>query len=209
MSEFKIGRMVLGMVRTNCYFIYNEATREAVVIDPADAGKSIYKALEEHKLRPCAILLTHGHFDHIMGTNELRRESGAEVYAAGAEQDVLESADLNCSAQTGRLYTVKADKFVGDLDVLHLAGFEIQVIETPGHTHGSVCYYLKNERVLICGDTLFEESVGRTDLPTGSQSQLVRSIREKLMCLDDEIVVYPGHGESTTIGHERTANPFF
>lgn len=209
MSKVKIGRVVLSMCSTNCYFLYSEGQNECVVIDPADRGGYIYQELTAKGFKVTDILLTHGHFDHIWGCSKLRALSSATVYALEEEKSLLEDSYLNCSEMAGRGCTVKANKFLKDLDVLNLNGIKIQVIATPGHTAGSCCFYLPNEDILISGDTLFEESIGRTDLPTGSMSTIKRSIEEKLSPLPDKTVVYPGHGDETTIGHERNYNPFW
>lgn len=208
MSEIKIGRMVVGAVQTNCYFLQNVETNQVVVIDPADKGGKIYEELTHRGYKIEAILLTHGHFDHVMGVDELRRLSGAKVYLGRQEEKLISNADLNVSAMFGTPYTTKADIMVQDGQVLELAGMKIQVIHTPGHTEGSVSYYLEEEGILICGDTLFLESVGRTDFPTSSTAQLRSSIREKLFLLPEDVYVYPGHGPTTTIEHEKENNPF-
>ena len=208
MSEIKIGRMVLGVCSTNTYFVYREGSPEAVVIDPADQGDKINAALERNGFQVKAILLTHGHFDHIWGCNELRELSGARVYAYKEEEDVLLSERLNVSSGVGRPYTVKADYLFEDNEEFELCGIKGKVIATPGHTKGSCCYYFDEAGILVSGDTLFQESVGRTDLPTGSGGTLGRSIKERLLCLPGETKVYPGHGDSTTISYEAKYNPF-
>ncbi len=209
MSDLKIGRIVLSVCATNCYFIYHEGAKDCIVVDPADRGDYIYSALKEQGFTVKAILLTHGHFDHIWGCSKLRSLTSAHVYALDAEQDVMESSSLNVSESAGRACTLKVNTYVHDMDVLELVDFRIQVLATPGHTHGSCCYYFIDDGVLISGDTLFEESVGRTDLPTGSGAELSRSIHNKLSVLPDETSVFPGHGGQTTIGHEREYNPFW
>lgn len=209
MADIKIGRIVLGICQTNCYFVYREGENRVVLFDPADNGAYIQQGLTKKGFEIGAILLTHGHFDHIWGCSELRQLSGAAVYALDKEEDVLLSSQLNASESAGRACSVKANHFVKDGDELKLLDFSIKVLATPGHTQGSCCYYFEEERVLISGDTLFLESVGRTDLPTGSMSALSRSIQEKLSPLPDDVKVYPGHGDSTTIGHERQYNPFW
>lgn len=229
MAEIKIGRMVLGVCQTNCYFVYREGGGKAIVIDPADYGDRIYEAMTQNGFQVAGILLTHGHFDHIWGCEELRRaanekiegkettetkEAGAEengkvkVYACAAEKELLADSHKNVSKQAGRACTLEADVYVNDGEELTLAGITCKVIATPGHTEGGCCYYFEEAGILVCGDTLFLESVGRTDLPTGSMGTLVRSIKEKLFVLPNETVVYPGHGDSTTIGHEKKYNAF-
>ncbi len=218
MGNVKIGRMVLGVASTNTYFLYREGDGSCIVIDPADQGTAIYANLFKNDLKVEGILLTHGHFDHIWGVSALkgavnreRAEKGLEpikVYALDAEKPLLESARLNVSESAGRACTVSADEFLKDGQELTIAGITLKVIATPGHTAGGCCYYLEEDGLLISGDTLFQDSVGRTDLPTGSMSTLIRSIREKLFCLPDDVKVYPGHGGSTTIGYEKENNPF-
>lgn len=208
MGELKIGRIVMGMCQTNCYFVYEEGKNQVLLFDPADQGGYIYNALKEKGFTVAAILLTHGHFDHIWGVNEIKDLSGAKVYAYEKEKGLCEDASLNVSKGAGRACTVKADRYVKDGEEISEAGITCRLLATPGHTSGSCCYYFEPDKLLISGDTLFQESVGRTDLPTGSMSALVRSVKEKLFPLPDEVKVYPGHGEATTIGHEKKYNPF-
>lgn len=208
MSDVKIGRMMIGSYQTNCYFLFREETKKAIVIDPADNGKLIYDKLTQNGFSVEAILLTHGHFDHIWGSKELRELSGAKIYALDKEQTLCESVDNNLSAMVGRAYTVVPDEYVVDGAELTFDNISFKVIATPGHTIGSCCYYVEKAGILISGDTLFQESTGRTDFPTGSMSSIVRSIREKLFVLPDDTKVYPGHGDSTTIGYEKKYNPF-
>ncbi|MCM1188073.1 MAG: MBL fold metallo-hydrolase [bacterium] len=218
MGEIKIGRMVLGVCQTNCYFLYREGEKECIVADPADQGANIYNTLRKNGFQVAAILLTHGHFDHIWGLDALRdaacaaaEQDGREpvkAYALEAEKELLRDAHKNVSEQAGRACTTYADEYVTDGQELKLAGMDCRVIATPGHTAGGCCYYFPEAGFLLAGDTLFAESVGRTDFPTGSMSTLVRSIRDRLFVLPDETKVYPGHGESTTVGHEKKYNPF-
>lgn len=200
--------MMLGVCQTNCYFVYREGSSKVIFIDPADYGDQIFQAMKNNGFEVAAILLTHGHFDHIWGCSRLRQLTSAPVYAYEGEEDVLLSSDLNVSAGAGRACTVKANTLLKDGEEVTIEGMTFKLIATPGHTKGSCCYYFEEANMLISGDTLFEESVGRTDLPTGSMSTLVRSVKEKLFELPDEVVVYPGHGDSTTIGHEKKYNPF-
>lgn len=206
--SIKIGCMVIGYVQTNCYFVYDDEKKEAIVFDPPADGEGIYASLLAHDIKVTAIFLTHGHFDHIMGCNELRNKAGVKVYASKYEERLLASAELNASGQIGRNYTVKADVLLDDEETVEISGMKIKMISTPGHTEGSCCYYFEEQGYLIAGDTLFAGSCGRTDLPTGSSGTISRSIKEKLMKLPDEVKLYPGHGEDSTIGHERKYNPF-
>ncbi len=208
MSNYKTGKLTIGMYQTNCYFLYDIHEKKAIVFDPADNGKYIYDTLLKHELTVSAICLTHGHFDHIWGAEELRTLSQVKLYGPEAERVLFEDAKVNVSAQVGRPYTIRLDEYLKDQDVLEIEGIKLKMIHTPGHTIGSSCYYVEEAGILISGDTLFEGSVGRTDLPTGSMSMLNRSIKEKLLNLPDETKVYPGHGDSTTIDMERKYNPY-
>lgn len=208
MQNLKIGRMVLGSVQTNCYFVYREGEKEVIVFDPADKGKYLFEKLTENGFSVKGILLTHAHFDHIFGCTELRKLSGAKVYAMEAEKVLCQDPYVNVSAQTGRKCTIEVDEYINDGQEVTIAGMTCKVIATPGHTIGSCCYYFEEAGILISGDTLFAESVGRTDLPTGSMAKLVHSVKEKLLVLPEEVTVYPGHGDTTTIGHEKQYNPF-
>lgn len=207
-AELKVGRIMLGMCQTNCYFVYREGENKVIFIDPADQGALIHQKLQEKGFEVEAILLTHGHFDHIMGGNELRKLSGAKIYAPEADKVLLQDPYVNVSASWAKAYTLEADEYLQDGQKLTFGDKECTVLMTPGHTVGSCCYYFEEDNVLISGDTLFEGSVGRTDLPTGSMSKLNRSLKEKLMVLPDEVKVYPGHGGITTIGDEKRHNPF-
>lgn len=208
MAELKIGRMVIGMYGTNCYLVYREGRQEAIVVDPADKGEQIYEALREKGFTVSGILLTHGHFDHIWGTKALREKSGAPVYALDAEVKLCEDDGLNVSRQVGRPYTVVPDVYVRDGEEICIADITCKVLATPGHTADSCCYYFEEAGFVVCGDTIFLESVGRTDLPTGSGGTLERSVREKIFTLPDSVQLYPGHGDSTTVEHEKKYNPF-
>lgn len=208
MAELKIGRICLGMCQTNCYFLYREGQSNVIFIDPADNGKYIYDKLQENGFNVEAILLTHGHFDHIMGANVLRELSGAKVYILEEDKVLIRDPYVNVSAQWAKKYTMEADEFLKDGQELCFGDKKCKVIATPGHTIGSCCFYFEEDKILIAGDTLFCESVGRTDLPTGSMSKLQRSVKDKLMVLPDDVKVYPGHGPSTTIGYEKENNPF-
>lgn len=208
MADVKIGRMVVGSFGTNCYVVYREGSERAIFIDPADYGAQIHKKMLDNGFKVEAVLLTHAHFDHMLGASDLRKASGAKIYALDAEQALCESTELNLSEMTGRACTIKPNAYLKDGEEVELAGITFKVIATPGHTAGSCCYYFEEAGFVVCGDTVFEESVGRTDFPTGSSSQLIRSIKEKIFTLPDETQLYPGHGDSTTVEHEKKYNPF-
>ena len=208
MSNIRIGHMLLGIYQTNCYFVYRENSDKVLVFDPADHGEKIEEALGQHGLHTAAILLTHGHFDHAGAAEELADKYQISIYAHEAERETLEDPGLNLCGMIGEHKVYHADIFVKDEEVLNLAGFSIRVFFTPGHTIGGCCYYIADEKILFSGDTLFQESVGRTDFPRGSASDLIRAIREKLMPLPDDVTVYTGHDESTLIGYERMHNPY-
>lgn len=208
MSNFRIKSITVGEIGTNCYILYQEGERAGVVIDPGANAAGILTRLKELSLTPEAILLTHGHFDHIMAVDDLKRAfPGLKAYAGAKEQPVLEQPGVNLSTSFGRAASVKADEFLKDGEEITLAGITFKVLFTPGHTCGSVCYYVPEEEVLISGDTLFCESLGRSDFPTGSPKDIKSSITERLFVLPDQVMVYPGHGEITTIGHEKQYNP--
>ena len=205
----KIEKFVLGPVGTNCYIVSNEETKECFVIDMAACPPELISHIKNAGLTVKAVLLTHGHFDHIMGLDRFLREFPVPVYACEAERQLLENAQLNASASMlGQPYTFSDAQYLSSRQNLKIAGIVIQVIATPGHTAGGCCYHMPEENVLFSGDTLFHSSVGRTDLPTGSMGQLVNSVREKLLVLPEETKVYPGHMEETIIGYEKNYNPF-
>ena len=204
----KIEKFVLGSLGTNTYLIINEETKEIAIVDPATCPDYLVSHIKSNEYVLKKILLTHGHFDHVMGMDGLVREFQVPVYLHMEEKELLEDPSLNLSGSFGPSYSYhKATSLRGEEHV-DVAGYDFKVIHTPGHTKGGCCYYCESENVLISGDTLFYQSVGRSDFPTGSMGTLIRSIKEKLFCLPEETQVYPGHGESTTIGEEKTSNPF-
>lgn len=208
MKDFKLKTFMVGPVRTNCYVISNGTTGEAIVFDPGDMPDIIEQYLKDNNLAGKGIFLTHGHFDHILGVKELAESTKMKVYALEKEAELLQDSQLNSSARVHRPCRVTPDVLLKDQEQITLAGFTIRVIHTPGHTIGGGCYYFQEEGILISGDTLFREDIGRSDLPTGNGEQLLESIQEKLMVLEDRVEVYPGHGAPTSIGHEREYNSY-
>lgn len=208
MAPLKVEQYVVGPVQTNCYFAINDDTKEVLIVDPGASAKRLAEIIEGEKLNPVAILLTHGHFDHAGGAAELAEHFDIKVYAEVHERETLENPGLNLSGWEGSELTYHADYFLNDEQEIDLAGFHIRVFHTPGHTVGGCCYYFSYQNALFSGDTLFAQSVGRTDFPKGSASALIRSINDKLMILPDETTVYTGHNDITTIGTERMYNPY-
>ena len=209
MANLAIGRMVLGAFETNCYFIYDKDTKNALVFDPGKGGEQVCAKLRENGIEPCAVMLTHGHFDHIMGVNELLETAGIKLYALDKEDALCRDPKLNESQQIRRPYTVSPDVLLTDGEEFEIAGIKGKIIATPGHTAGSCCYYFEEDKFLITGDTLFAGSIGRTDLATGSETEIIKSVHKLLDMIPDDVKVYPGHGDASSIGEERRYNPFF
>lgn len=208
MGKFVCDFRVVGPVQTNCYFYYDENTREGIVVDPGDEPEKIRGYVEKKELKIQGILLTHGHFDHIMAVEELKKEWNVPVYAAAEERRVLENPQLNLSVQMGKPVSLSVNYYLKDGEEVELLGEKMKCILTPGHTCGGMCYYFPRQGILFSGDTLFQESVGRTDFPTGSMSTLIRSIREKILVLAPATKVCPGHGMMTSIENEKMYNPY-
>lgn len=204
----KVERFVTGIISTNCYLAINEETKQTVVIDPAACPSYLMSHIRSEGLQIEAILLTHGHFDHTMGIDGFLQEYNVPVYVHEDDQDTIREPELNLSSTYTSGYSFTKAESLRDKQVLHLAGYDFQVIHTPGHTTGCCCYYVESENVLFSGDTLFQMSVGRSDFPNSSTSDLIRSVREKLLVLPEETLVYPGHMGETKIGYEREHNPY-
>ncbi len=201
--------LAVGPLACNCVIFGDEQTREAFVVDPGDDGETILRRVEKHGLKVKGIVITHGHIDHVGAAATLQRATGAPVYlnehdfptysqvgmqAAWLGMDAPEFADVNAPLRDG--------------DTLHLGGTEFAVLHTPGHTPGSVGLWIASEKILAAGDTLFRESIGRTDLPGGDPRKILVSIREKFLPLPEETLVIPGHGPTTTMAHEKRHNYF-
>ena len=204
----KIIKMEVGSLGTNCYVVYDEATRDAAVIDPGGSADGIIAVLKKEKLTVKFIINTHGHADHVMANMRVKEATGAPILIHAADADMLTSGQRNLSAFIGGSVSCgPADRLLNDGDVLTVSeALTLTVIHTPGHTPGGIC--LLAGEVLFSGDTLFAESIGRTDFPGGSYRQLITAIKERLMVLDDAVKVLPGHGPESTIGWERKMNPF-
>ena len=208
MTDLRIEEYNVGDIMTNCWFLCNADTDEIIIVDPGGSAPQLIKRIKERGLKPVAILLTHGHYDHAHGAKAIADEFGIKIYAHEAEIKTLEDPQINLSLMFGCSERYSADIYVKEGDILEIAGFKIRVIFTPGHTCGGVCYYLEGNKTLVSGDTLFCGSIGRTDFPGGSMSQLVRGIKDKLLDLPGDTEVLPGHESRTTIGYERQYNPY-
>lgn len=205
----EIKRLVLGMVRTNCYIAYTEESKKAVIIDPAADSRRIIEEVAALGVTPEAVLLTHGHFDHMLAADSLRKEYHIPVCVFKEDAKLLEDPEQNCAEIFLHMsYGISADELLEDGQKLPYLDGAFTVLSTPGHTAGSCCYYAEAENILFSGDTLFQGSVGRTDLPTGQAAKLSVSIKEKLFVLPEDTLVLSGHGMETTIGEEKQHNPY-
>jgi glyoxylase-like metal-dependent hydrolase (beta-lactamase superfamily II) len=199
----------VGMLQCNCSVFGDEHSREAIVVDPGDEIARVLDVIARHGLTVKAIVITHAHIDHIAGAQKLKQATGAPVYMNHNDRELQKTLD----AQAGWLgmrppEAVAIDHDAKDGDVLAIGATEFQVLYTPGHTQGSVSLWIPSEGKLVAGDTLFRDSIGRTDLPGGDGRQILRSIHQKLLPLPEETVVIPGHGANTTIGREKQFNYF-
>ena len=204
----KIQHSVLGMCATNTYYVYDDETKRGLIVDPADSPDTIIAKADSLSMIPEAILITHGHFDHVLAINKVREHYGIKVYAGLTEKQVLHDMAMNLTSSFGMGQIFDADIYLKDGEEFETAGYHIKAIEVPGHTIGGMCYYFDKQGVLFSGDTLFCESVGRSDFPGGSASALCRGIKDKLFILPEHTKVYPGHMDETTIGNEIKYNPF-
>lgn len=213
--KIQVDKLVLGAVNTNCYVVSFEG--KCLIIDPSAEAERIISLIEEKGVKPLAILLTHGHFDHVLAADELRKRYEIEIYASIKEDALLRDADINLAKPfLGLDFTLQADRFLKDGEVLTFDGFSLKVIETPGHTKGSLSFYSEDlegtegfDKVLFSGDAVFCGSIGRVDFPTGSEKYMRKTIHEILKKLPDETMVFSGHGMATTIGKEKASNPYF
>ena len=199
----------VGPLQCNCSVIGDESTREAMVIDPGDDIEDVLALIRKHNLQVKQIVITHAHIDHVGGAMKLRAATGAPILLNQNDFALLKMLDVQASwlgmADPGK---VEIDHSLGPADTVTAGSLKADVLHTPGHTEGSICLYFPLEKKLIAGDTLFARSIGRTDLPGGSYDKIIRSLHEKVLALQDETTVVPGHGPLTTIGEERENNPF-
>jgi len=207
----KIDCLVLGAYETNCYVLRrSEEAADCLIVDTGIDSEQLIQFLQEQKLNPTALVLTHGHIDHIAGVNELHEKfPEIKVYIHKLDADMLEEPVSNLSAMTGAAFvTEPADFTLQEGDVIEQAGIKLSVLHTPGHTPGGISLYSEEQGVVFSGDALFADSVGRTDFPGGSMNQLVKGIKEKLLTLPEDTKVYSGHGPQTTIAHEKAYNQY-
>jgi hydroxyacylglutathione hydrolase len=199
----------VGPLQCNCSIIGDEATREAIVIDPGDDINQVLDLIRKHKLQVKQIVITHAHIDHVGGAMKLRAATGAPILLNQNDYALLKILDVQAAwvgvPMPGK---VEVDNSLGQADTVKAGSLAAQVLHTPGHTEGSICLYFPLEKKLIAGDTLFAGSIGRTDLPGGSYEKILHSLHDRVLALPDETVVVPGHGPLTTIGEERERNPF-
>ena len=208
-TDIAVKQVVVGPIQTNCYIVYKKGASSCVVIDPGYDGERIAGFIKEQGMSLDAVLLTHGHFDHFEGVPALTAELPAKVYILDLEQDLIRDPKKNGSAGLMRREkAIEVENVCHDGEVLKLAGIEFKVIHTPGHTAGGCCYYIEEKGLLFAGDTIFMESIGRTDLPTGDMSEILRSIREKILTLPDYVKILPGHGPVTDVAYASAYNPY-
>ena len=206
-----IHTFILGAYETNCYCLrVDESAKDCIIIDTGFDADDFVNSLEESNMNPLALILTHGHIDHIAGVNAMREKfPEMKVYIHKLDANMLDEPKSNLSIMSGFSYvTEPAEVILEDNQTIELAGVKLEVLHTPGHTPGGISLYSKEQNVVFVGDALFAGSVGRTDFPGGRMSQLIKGIKEKLLTLPEETKVYPGHGPDTTIGHEKMYNQY-
>lgn len=199
----------VGPLQCNCSIIGDEATREAMVIDPGDDIDDVLTIVRKHNLQVKQIVITHAHIDHVGGAMKLRAATGAPILLNENDYDLVKMLDVQAAwIGVPTPGAVEIDQSITTGQTVSAGSHTAQILHTPGHTGGSICLYFAPEKKLIAGDTLFAGSIGRTDLPGGSMQKILRSLHNTLMSLPDETIVVPGHGDLTTIGEERESNPF-
>ena len=217
----------VGMLQCNCHIVGDPETHEAMVIDPGDDAARILEVIARHRLKVAAVAVTHAHIDHVVGLSRVQEATGAPVYLHGDDLALYQLLDQQAAWLGWKIPDqARIDQLVREGDFIRWGGYQAQVLHTPGHTPGSICLYLPSDvpsmaaaggaprpaksgtPQLFAGDTLFAGSIGRTDLWGGSFQEIIRSLTGKVLELPDNTIVYPGHGQITTIGQERDSNPF-
>jgi hydroxyacylglutathione hydrolase len=202
-----VKKLVVGDLQTNCYVLGDEKSKEGVVIDPGGDPEEIEKVIEKEKLNIKYIILTHGHADHIAALTELKKRTNALILIHPADADMLVDPTYNLSSFTGEnLICPEADRLLDEGDKVEVGAFELEVLHTPGHSPGGIS--LLADGMIFTGDALFYQGIGRTDLPGASHSELLHSIKTKILTKPDDTVIYPGHGPDTTVGEEKKHNPW-
>lgn len=206
MGKIVIKPVVVGLLATNCYIVYDDETKECFITDPGAAALQIEQAVEDLHLTPKAILLTHAHIDHIGAVGKIREKYKIPVYLHETEESVYNSGVYNLSPRD--FFLEEGDVRLKDGEEITVAGIKIKVIHTPGHTPGGCCYYIEAAHALLAGDTMFRYSWGRTDFPGGNEKELMDSIKNKLLPLPEDTCVYPGHECMTNIADERKVHGY-
>ena len=212
--KIEVEKLVLGAVSTNVYLVFYNGN--CLIVDPSDEAERIISCIEERKAKPLAVLITHGHFDHIMAAPVLAKKYGIKIYAGEADRQLLEDSKLNLGQSfLGEDFTMEADEYLKNGDELEFEGFKLKVMYTPGHTVGSISFYSDDledneafKKVMFTGDALFAGSIGRVDFPTGNEAAMRRTLEEVFKKIPLETVVFPGHGAATTIERELAHNPY-
>ncbi|ESL02724.1 metallo-beta-lactamase domain protein [Catonella morbi ATCC 51271] len=212
--KIEVEKLVLGAVSTNVYLVFYNGN--CLIVDPSDEAERIISHINEKQVKPLAILITHGHFDHIMAAPVLAEKYGIKIYAGEADRQLLEDSKLNLGQRfLGEDFTMEADEYLKDGDELEFEGFRLKVLYTPGHTVGSISFYSDDledneafKKVIFSGDSLFAGSIGRVDLPTGNEATMRKTLEEVFKKMSPETVVFPGHGAATTIERELAHNPY-
>jgi len=202
-KEYILRHIVVGLLETNCYIFGSAKTKEVILIDPGDDYEVLSEVLNKEQLKAVSIVSTHGHMDHT-GANS---DFNLPIYIHKDDAAFLTEPSKNLSAFcNGPTVSPEASHLLKDEDTIDISGLKLQVIHTPGHTPGGISLHYNG--IVFTGDTLFAGGIGRTDLPYGDHEQLMRSIKERLLKLDDDVIIYPGHGGTSTIGKERKQNPW-
>ena len=204
-----IETLVVGPIETNCYIASDPVSREAVIIDAGDDAEEILAYVEQNRLQVKYLLNTHGHFDHIQANDAIREKTGAQLAIHADDVELLASPEKVSAGMMSVIHGCREPELVlHNGDTIAFGPYQLRVIYTPGHSKGSCCFYEVQEKVCFTGDTLFRGSIGRTDLYGGNYAVLLKSVRERLQVVADDVTIYPGHGPESTMAFERRANPY-